>query len=82
MDPGGPSAWLQEAAVEPDEPLPLIRFNIINPHSCRLTKWSLQVLFQVFSPGTEARNFTFFFRLCAACPRLKHFIVFSTLVTF
>jgi hypothetical protein len=25
---------------------------------------------------------TFFFRLCAACQCLKHFIVFSTLVTF
>jgi hypothetical protein len=27
-------------------------------------------------------NLTFFFRLCAACQCLKHFIVFSTLVTF
>jgi hypothetical protein len=27
------------------------------------------------------RTFTFFFRLCAACQRLKHFIVFSTLNT-
>jgi hypothetical protein len=27
-------------------------------------------------------TFTFFFRLCAACQCLKHFIVFSTLVTF
>jgi hypothetical protein len=27
-------------------------------------------------------TFTFFFRFCAACQRSKHFIVFSTLVTF
>jgi hypothetical protein len=26
-------------------------------------------------------TFTFFFRLCAACHCLKHFIVFSTLIT-
>jgi hypothetical protein len=26
-------------------------------------------------------TFTFFFRLCAACQCLKHFIVFSALVT-